>query len=204
MNHLKIAGLVIGPDFALGKGREGNYNVLTQLGMKLGFWVGSVSPLIIDGLPVKSRRIRQDLAEGSITTVTKQLGRLFSISGSVITGNKQGRELGFPTANLSVSENMLLPGDGIYATWTTVNQHTYPSATSIGIRPTFGLTERVVEAHILDFDQNIYGEHITVQFVEKIRDQETFDNLPALITQIAEDVSKARITLKDHGGSNFA
>ena len=204
VNHLKIAGLVIGPDFALGKGREGNYNVLTQLGMKLGFWVGSVSPLIIDGLPVKSRRIRQDLAEGSITTVTKQLGRLFSISGSVITGNKQGRELGFPTANLSVSENMLLPGDGIYATWTTVNQHTYPSATSIGIRPTFGLTERVVESHILDFGQNIYGEHITVQFVEKIRDQETFDNLPALITQIAEDVSKARITLKDHGGSNFA
>ena len=99
---------------------------------------------------------------------------------------------------------MLLPGDGIYATWTTVNQHTYSSATSIGIRPTFGLTERVVEAHILDFDQNIYGEHITVQFVEKIRDQETFDNLPALITQISEDVSKARITLKDHGGSNFA
>ena len=78
------------------------------------------------------------------------------------------------------------------------------SATSIGIRPTFGLTERVVEAHILDFDQNIYGEHITVEFVDKIRDQETFDNLPALITQISEDVSKARIILKGHGGSIFA
>ena len=172
--------------------------------MDLGFWVGSVSPLIIDGLPVKSRRIRQDLAEGSINTVTKQLGRLFSITGSVITGNKQGRELGFPTANLSVSDKMLLPGDGIYATWTTVNHQTYPSATSIGIRPTFGLSVRVVEAHILDFDQNIYGEHITVEFVDKIRYQETFDNLPALITQISEDVSKARIILKDHGGSNFA
>ena len=85
-----------------------------------------------------------------------------------------------------------------------MNQHTYPSATSIGIRPTFGLTERVVEVHILDFDQNIYGEHLTVQFVEKIRDQEVFDNLPALITQIAEDVSKAWVTLKDLGGSNFA
>ena len=204
VNHLKIAGLVIGPDFALGKGREGNYEVLTKLGTKFGFWVGSVKPLIIDGLPVKSRRIRQDLAEGSIATVTKQLGRLFSLSGAVITGNKQGRDLGFPTANLSVPNYMLLPGDGIYATWTTVNQQTYPSATSIGIRPTFGLTERVVEAHIMDFDENIYGEHITVQFVEKIRGQETFDNLPALITQIGDDVARARIILKDHGGSSFA
>ena len=153
---------------------------------------------------MKSRRIRQDLAEGSIATVTKQLGRLFSLSGAVITGNKQGRDLGFPTANLSVPNYMLLPGDGIYATWTTVNQQTYPSATSIGIRPTFGLTERVVEAHIMDFDENIYGEHITVQFVEKIRGQETFDNLPALITQIGDDVARARIILKDHGGSSFA
>ena len=200
VDYLKIAGLVIGPDFALGRGREGDYNVLTELGVKLGFWVGSVTPLTIDGLPVKSRRIRQDLLHGDITEVTKLLGRLFSLSGSVTAGNKQGRELGFPTANLSLSDNMLLPGDGIYATLTTVNNQTYSSATSIGIRPTFGLTERVVEAHIFDFDRDIYGEHITVQFVEKIRDQETFDTLPDLISQITRDVYKAKLILDKHGG----
>ena len=203
-DHLKIAGLVIGPDFALGKDREGNYSVLKALGVKLGFWVSSVSPLIIDGLPVKSRRIRQDLVAGSIGNVTKQLGRLFSLSGSVTTGNKQGRELGFPTANLAISDNMLLPGDGIYATWATVNHQTYPSATSIGIRPTFGLTERIVETHIFDFDENIYSKPITVQFVGKIRDQETFDNLPTLIAQITQDVSESRIILQEHGGPTFA
>ena len=203
-DHLKIAGLVIGPDFALGKDREGNYNVLKALGAKLGFWVSSVNPLIVDGFPVKSRRIRQDLTAGSIRNVTKQLGRLFSLSGSVTTGNKQGRELGFPTANLSLSDNMLLPGDGIYATWATVNHQTYQSATSIGIRPTFGLTERVVETHIFDFDENIYSKPITIQFVEKIRDQETFNNLPDLITQITHDVSESRIILQERGGSTFA
>ena len=203
-DHLKIAGLVIGPDFALGKDREGNYNVLKALGAKLGFWVSSVNPLIVDGLPVKSRRIRQDLTAGSIRNVTKQLGRLFSLSGSVTTGNKQGRELGFPTANLSLSDNMLLPGDGIYATWATVNHQTYQSATSIGIRPTFGLTERVVETHIFDFDENIYSKPMTIQFVEKIRDQETFNNLPDLITQITHDVSESRIILEERGGSTFA
>ena len=203
-DHLKIAGLVIGPDFALGKDREGNYNVLKALGAKLGFWVSSVNPLIVDGFPVKSRRIRQDLTAGSIRNVTKQLGRLFSLSGSVTTGNKQGRELGFPTANLSLSDNMLLPGDGIYATWATVNHMTYQSATSIGIRPTFGLTERVVETHIFDFDENIYSKPITIQFVEKIRDQETFNNLPDLITQITHDVSESRIILGERGGSTFA
>jgi len=203
-DHLKIAGLVIGPDFALGKDREGNYNVLKALGAKLGFWVSSVNPLIVDGFPVKSRRIRQDLTAGSIRNVTKQLGRLFSLSGFVTTGNKQGRELGFPTANLSLSDNMLLPGDGIYATWATVNHQTYQSATSIGIRPTFGLTERVVETHIFDFDENIYSKPITIQFVEKIRDQETFNNLPDLITQITHDVSESRIILQERGGSTFA
>ena len=197
VEHLNVKGLVLGPDFALGRGREGDAAFLREVGDRIGFWVEGVEPLAIDGLPIKSRRIREAIGQGEVGEVAGMLGRQFSLCGTVVVGNRQGRELGFPTANLSVPDDMLLPADGIYASWTLIDGERHPSATSIGIRPTFGMTERVVEAYVIDFTGDLYGQEITVEFVRKLRDQEAFADVPALVAQVGRDVADARLALAD-------
>ena len=158
---LRLKGLVVGPDFALGHNREGNSTVLRQLGEELGFWVETVEPLALDGELVRSRRVRDAIGLGDVTAVARLLGRQFSLSGRVVTGDRRGRELGFPTANLAAGADMMLPGDGIYATWAIIQGVRHPSATSIGVRPTFGLSERMVEVYVMDFNADLYGQEIT-------------------------------------------
>ena len=209
---LRMKGLIIGPDFAMGRGREGNAEYLQKLGPSLGFWLETVEPLIWDGAPVRSRRVREAISAGDVAASAKLLGRSFSLKGSVVRGDQRGRELGFPTANVGVSSDMLIPGDGIYATWAVVEGKRHAAATSIGVRPTFGLTERLVEVYILDFDADIYGATIGVQFVKKLRDQETFSNIEALVKRIHQDVADTRSVLALHkeevqsrdGGNGFA
>ena len=197
---LQLKGLVIGPDFALGKDRQGNEEFLRRTGQELGFWVETVEPLIIDGAAVRSRRIRQTITDGDLTAGNKLLGREFHLSGEVVQGDQRGRELGFPTANLAVKEGMVVPGDGIYATWAIVNGQRLPSATSIGIRPTFGLTQRLVETYIFEFNEDLYGKTLGVEFVEKLRDQEAFASVEALIDQVNQDVADARKSLAEDQG----
>lgn len=202
VESLNMKGLVVGPDFALGKNREGTTSRLAELGEELGFFVDVSEPLLLDETLVKSRVIRQKIFEGDVATTRRLLGREFSLTGTVITGDRRGRELGFPTANVDVSKSMAHPADGIYATWAVVDGVRRPSATSIGVRPTFGLTERLVEVYILDFDGDLYGQDLEVQFVEKLRDQETFTSLEALVEQINLDVANTRETLAIAGGAN--
>ena len=204
VEHLHIKGLVVGPDFALGRDRQGDAAFLKEVGHKMGFWVEGVGALMVDGVPIKSRRIREAISQGEISQVASLLGRQFSLSGTVVVGNRQGRELGFPTANLSLPEDILLPADGIYASWSIINGVRHPSATSIGIRPTFGLTERVVEAYVIDYSGDLYGQEITVEFVRKLRDQEAFADIPALIAQVSRDVADARLALANEGGPSIA
>ena len=192
---LKMKGLVVGPDFAVGHNREGNINVLRQLGSELGFWVELVEPLYLDGVLVKSSRIREAVSQGDLDACARLLGRRFSSSGVVVEGDGRGRELGFPTANVAVGPQMLLPGDGIYASWAIINGVRRPSATSVGVRPTFGLSERLVEVYIMDYEADLYGQQIEVEFVGKLREQETFPNVAALIEQIDRDVANARLAL---------
>ena len=199
---LLMKGLVIGSDFALGRDREGNSARLAELGEELGYSVEIVEPLLLDGLLVKSRVIRQRLNDGEVSVSNHLLGRTFSLAGPVVTGDKRGRTLGFPTANVNVSKTMAHPADGIYATWALVDGERRPSATSIGVRPTFGLTERLVEVYILDFDGDLYGRKLEVEFVDKLRDQETFSSLEALVEQINRDVANARETLAISGGAH--
>ena len=199
---LGMRGLVIGSDFALGRNREGNSERLRELGKELGFSVEIVEPLLLDGLLVKSRVIRQRLNDGEVAVSNHLLGRTFSLAGPVVTGDKRGRTLGFPTANVNVSKTMAHPADGIYATWALVDGQRRPAATSIGVRPTFGLTERLVEVYILDFDGDLYGQELEVEFVDKLRDQETFTSLEALVDQINQDVANTRTTLATFGGDN--
>ena len=200
--NLRMKGLVIGSDFALGHNREGTAERLMELGLEMGFFVEIVEPLLLDGLLVKSRVIRQKLTEGDVAVSGQLLGRSFSMAGDVVTGDRRGRTLGFPTANINVNKIMAHPADGIYATWALVDGVRRPSATSIGVRPTFGLSERLVEVYILDFDGDLYGRELEVEFVDKLRDQEAFSSLDALVEQINRDVANTREALALSGGDN--
>ena len=195
VDHLKMKGLVVGPDFAVGHHRAGNINVLRQLGSEMGFWVELVEALHLGGVLVKSSRIREAISQGDLEASARLLGRRFSLSGVVVRGDGRGRELGFPTANVAVRPQMLLPGDGIYASWAIINGVRRPSATSVGVRPTFGLSERLVEVYIMDYQADLYGQRIEVEFVGKLRDQETFPSIAALTQQIDRDVANARLAL---------
>jgi riboflavin kinase/FMN adenylyltransferase len=192
---LRMRGLVLGPDTALGHNREGDLEFLRRRGAKLGFWVEAVEPLAVGGIMVKSRRVREAISQGDVGAGAKLLGRKFSLSGHVVLGHRRGRELGFPTANLSIAGEMLLPGDGIYATWAIIDGVRHPSATSVGVRPTFGLTERLVEVYVIDFDADLYGKQLCVEFVCKLRDQEAFPGVAKLVEQIHRDVADSRQAL---------
>lgn len=194
---LRMRGLVLGPDTALGHNREGDLDFLRRRGAELGFWVEAVEPLAVDGITVKSRRVRDAISQGDMGAGAKLLGRKFSLSGAVVLGDRRGRKLGFPTANLSIASEMLLPGDGIYATWAIVDGVRHPSATSVGVRPTFGLTERLVEVYVIDFDADLYGKQLCVEFVRKLRDQEAFPGVAALVEQIHRDVADSRQALAE-------
>ena len=199
---LGMKGLLMGPDSAVGHNRQGDINLLRHLGPQLGFWVEEVQPLVLDGSPVQSRRIREAIGWGEVATGTRLLGRNFSLAGKVVLGDRRGRDLGFPTANLEIAPEVIIPGDGIYATWAIMDGVRHPSATSIGVRPTFGPGERLVEAYVMDFDADLYGKHLCVEFVRKLRDQENFSTVEALVDQINRDVADCRLALAADGGSH--
>lgn len=204
VQYLGVKGLVLGPDATLGHNREGDYDYLRRKGEELGFWVEAVEPLLVDGAPVKSRSIREDITRGDVEAGARFLARKFSLVGLVVLGDRRGKQLGFPTANLRIDSELILPGDGIYATWAVIDGVRYPSATSIGVRPTFGLTERLVEVHLIDFDADIYDKQMCVEFVTKLRDQESFSNVDALIQQIGQDVTDSRQVLDRDRGTHVA
>lgn len=200
-DKMRMKGLVLGPDSALGKGREGDQAFMEAEGERLGFWVRSVPPLEINGRPVKSRVVRESLVAGDVGEGARLLGRNHCLSGTVVVGDQRGRTLGFPTANIDVYPGLLWPGDGIYATWAHFGGRRYLSATSIGVRPTFGLTQRLVEVYVMDFSGDLYGQHLTVEFVQKVRNQETFADIDALIDRIGKDVDESRVVLSQTGST---
>ena len=197
---LGMKGLVMGPGAAVGQNREGDINYLRQLGPQFGFWVEEAQPLVLDGSPVQSRRIREAIAWGEVAAGARLLGRTFSLTGKVVVGDRRGRDLGFPTANLDIAPEMIIPGDGIYATWAIIDGVRHPSATSIGVRPTFGPGERLVEAYVMDFDADLYGSRLCIEFVRKLRDQENFSSVDSLVDQINRDVADSRLALAADGG----
>jgi len=195
--RLNMIELWAGHDFALGKGREGNLEKLSELGQTLGYQLHETAPVIVNEQIVSSTRIRHLLMDGNIPQATAFLGRYPAITGEVGHGAKLGRTLGFPTANLITPPERLLPANGIYATF-MVRAKTgqrYLSATNVGVRPHFDGTTRTVEAYILDFDEDIYGETFTLEFVTRLRPEEKFDTLEGLLTQMAKDVLQARTIL---------
>lgn len=192
VQHLGMRGLLVGPDFALGKGREGTAPVLEALGNELGYTLTIVEPFSREGQVVSSTAVRRCLGEGEMETAARLLGRPFTLGGAVVEGDKRGRTIGFPTANIDVPADMALPADGIYCTIAHVGGESYHSATNIGVRPTFGQLGRTVETYILDFQGDLYGQHMRIELVHRLRPEERFSSVEALVAQMKLDVEAAR------------
>jgi riboflavin kinase/FMN adenylyltransferase len=191
-----VQRIVVGPDFQFGHGREGAVPALRTLGERYGFAVTVVEPIALGGAVVSSTRIRQALREGDLDTAQALLGRPYSVTGTIVRGEQRGRALGFPTINVAPPPDKLLPHDGIYATWVMLGDTRFRAASSLGVRPTFGGGPRKLEAYILDFSEEVYGQQATVAFVERLRDEIRFDSAEDLSKQIAKDVQQTRLALR--------
>jgi riboflavin kinase/FMN adenylyltransferase len=197
--YLKVKGLVVGPDFALGKDRQGDIDALRRLGKEMGFSVTVVPPLRIGGEVVSSTAIRKALADGDMEKAQKLLGRPFRLQGRVVSGDKRGIKLGFPTANLEAAPGQALPASGVYACRAHVEGQAYPAMTNIGTRPTFGGGQQLVEVYLLDYNGDLYGQELAIDIIERLRDEKKFDTAEQLKEQIARDIKQGQTLLKTRG-----
>jgi riboflavin kinase/FMN adenylyltransferase len=197
--YLKMRGMVVGEDFALGKDREGNTEYLKSLGKEMNFDVTVVPPLVINGEVVSSTTIRKALAAGDMIKVHKLMGRPFKLAGKVVSGYGRGTGLGFPTANLEVTSDHALPPDGVYTGWARLNGNTYQVMTNIGKNPTFGTHQRTVEAYLINYHGDLYGADLQLDIVARLRDEKKFKNAEELKKQVAEDIKKGKKILDDNG-----
>ena len=194
--YLRMRSLVVGSDFALGKRREGDALKLKSLGEELHFSVEVVEPMECEGEVVSSTAIRFALSQGDMVKVSQLLGRRFTLSGQVMKGDQRGKTLGFPTANLVPDPEQALPPDGVYTTRAFVNETAYPAVTNIGVRPTFDDGKRVVEVHILDFEEReLYGHEIRIELVHRLRGEVRFSGADELKAQMQRDVEQTRALL---------
>jgi riboflavin kinase/FMN adenylyltransferase len=193
--------VVVGDDFHFGHRRAGNVDLLRAMGGELGFEVEGLELVDAEGRPadeagrVSSTRIRHALVEGDLEQANALLGRAHEVRGVVAHGDERGRELGFPTANVSVPGDILLPADGIYAGWCELaDGAVHPTAISLGRRPTFYVEAHasLLEAHLLDFEGDLYDQHVKVRFAARLRGEEKFESVEALIEQIGRDCDEAR------------
>jgi riboflavin kinase / FMN adenylyltransferase len=195
---LAARGVVVGSDFHFGHGRRGNVGMLAAMGQECGFDVLGLTLVEEAAEPVSSTRIRGLLSAGAVADAADLLGRPHEVRGVVVRGDARGRDLGFPTANVAVPADILLPADGIYAGWLErADGSVHGTAVSLGRRPTFydDAPASVLEAYVLDFDGDLYGEKVAVRFVERLRGEEKFDSVDALVAQIGADVEATRAAL---------
>jgi riboflavin kinase/FMN adenylyltransferase len=190
-----VRRIVVGPDFHFGHRAEGDVRTLRARGARDGFAVEVVQPIEVDGEIVSSTRIRNLLLAGDVEKAARLLGRPYGVRGRVVHGAKRGRALGFPTINLALPPERLLPRDGIYAMWAEMAEGRFKAAASLGVRPTFGGGERVLEAFLLDFSGELYGEEVEVSFIKRLRDEMAFASPAELSAQIARDVEQTKRAL---------
>jgi riboflavin kinase/FMN adenylyltransferase len=193
VDGLNIKYLVVGDDFKFGKDRQGNFALLQQEGEKYGFQVVNMHTFSIDNMRVSSTRVRKALNSGDLMLAEKLLGRPYRMSGRVAHGDKRGRTMGFPTANIHL-HRCKVPLNGVYAVQLFgVDGEPIQGVANVGVRPTIGADKALLEVHLFDFNREIYGEHVQVYFLKKIRDEQRFSNLDALIAQIQKDCQQARL-----------
>lgn len=202
MSRLKratgIQNLLIGYDFALGRGREGNAARLTEIGRELGYTVEVVSALSDESGVISSTEIRKLIATGNIAEAARLLGHPYSLHGPVVHGDARGRTINVPTANIGYSREKMIPANGIYACWAYLNGEKHCAAINIGINPTFTPDKQIpnVEAHILDFNREIYGEDVRLEFVVRLRDELRFASVDKLLEQIWKDIEDTKRILR--------
>jgi riboflavin kinase/FMN adenylyltransferase len=192
IEQLKLKEIIIGYDYAFGKGRRGNFALLKELGHKYGFSVDQFPPVMLDGAIVSSTRIRDLVQDGRVWDVRPLLGRFYRVEGKVIPGKKRGGALlGFPTANILLKDE-LFPRTGVYAVWVEIKEQIKPAVANIGYNPTFGNDYLSVEIHIFDFSQDIYDQPVKVHFVQRLRSEIKFSGIDELKSQIAKDCKLGR------------
>ena len=198
VERLGVRKIWVGRDLRFGQGRKGSVDELLQWGCEDGFDVGIVEPILLGGVRVSSSVVRQLVEEGRVDEAAPMLGRYHLVSGRVVRGERRGRELGFPTANIS-SRTEVLPLDGIYATLFQWRAKRYFSASSIGTNPTFGDGPKTIESFLLDFDGDLYGESVKLYFVKRIRAEKKCASVNDLVAQMREDVARARAIFDESG-----
>lgn len=191
-----VKDLFVGEHFAFGKGRAGRIADLVRFGRDAGFRVHPVRPHLVDGEIVSSTRIRHLIKQGDVRGAARCLGRHYALGGVIVPGEQRGQKLGWPTANLNLPSDRVIPADGVYATKALCGVRTLDSVSYIGTRPTFGAGDRLLEVYLLDAQEDLYGQTIRVEFVERIRGDQTFQSADALSAQIEADVRQAREALK--------
>jgi len=196
VERLKARKVWVGRDLRFGQGRKGGVAELERWGGEWGFSVATVDAIVVDGARVSSSRIRQLVMDGHVDAVERMLGRYHFVSGRVVGGRHRGREIGFPTANIS-TRTEVLPMDGIYATLFHLGERRLLSVSSVGVNPTFGDGPRTIESYILNFTDDIYGEAVQLSFARRIRSEVKFATVDALIAQIRQDVISAETILTE-------
>lgn len=185
--------LVIGYDYCFGRGRRGNLQLLTELGAQYGFSVEQAQPVMLEGEVVSSTRIRENVSEGRVAEAARLMGRFYALEGEVVHGFKRGAALlGFPTANIKLDNNPLLPKCGVYAVFAELDSKVLPAVANVGYNPHFGNEKLSLECHILDFSADLYGQNLRVSFVQHLRGEEKFSGVDALIAQIKADIAESR------------
>jgi riboflavin kinase/FMN adenylyltransferase len=193
VDWLHVAEVWVGANFLFGRDRAGNFSLLRSLGAALGFKAEKIDPVRYKDFVVSSTRIRRLVAEGRVDEAGALLGHQYYIDGKVVEGDRRGRTIGFPTANLC-TDNELLPPHGVYATTATIDGIVRASVTNVGVRPTVDDSGRThVETHVFNLQQDLYGQTVRVGFVQRIRDERAFESVEALRAQIGADCDKARV-----------
>jgi riboflavin kinase / FMN adenylyltransferase len=194
--HLNARVVAVGADFRFGRDRQGDVSTLRRVGESAGYDVMVVDLVDDNGAdPISSTRIRSLIAEGDVESAAGLLGHRYELCGIVVEGDRRGRTIGFPTANLAVDERLAVPADGVYAAWAVVHEDLHPAVVNIGVRPTFDGVRRTVEAHLLDFDGDLYGKGVALRFVARLRGERRFESIEALTGQINQDVAAGRMAL---------
>lgn len=198
IDRIGVREVIVGYDHRFGKGRDGDEKKLRELGSSYGFGTDIIPAVSIDGTLVNSTAIRKQIEKGAVETASKMLGRFYSFTGIVHSGSQRGRQLGFPTANITVEcREKLLPANGVYAIRAEINGEALTGVMNIGYRPTFNdVQERVIEVHLFGFEKDIYNATITVATVARIRAEKRFNSKEELIAQIQQDVETAKAILK--------
>ena len=191
VDWLRVAEVWVGANFLFGHGRAGNFSLLRTLGQRYGFRAEKIDPVRYKDFVVSSTRIRRLISEGRMDEAGALLGHQYFIDGRVVEGDRRGRQIGFPTANLA-TDNELLPPHGVYATTLTIEGIVHPSLTNIGVRPTFNVSGETIETHVLGYNGDLYGRSVRLAFVQRLRDERRFENVDALRAQIEADTRAAR------------